>query len=349
MKKPGFKSLLALAGLALIVTYQNCGWELENSMDDGSSMGGGRPFAYSAQIDRIAYLSCDQNSADSTMFTLKAGAYDTTRAGIRLRPEFRNQVAGYAPNRRIEAMNEDAHNRDAQLQMGLRPLTDIENYMVLGTQPVVKNILSQLNISPIAPDLAALTATQYLPDSKYSLKTFFQLGDANTGVLRDQLSSQQTVLATTFLQPGERYVARKYETKTPGHAYQLNFNCGPSNVHVLCQVGEIDLLTNNPTGNWDCPTSFRFRVIRNGDAGAAGCSNFGAIPAMGTTEYQVYTQVRNILGASGWAIDMTNRCVMPTSGSCYRAGAIDYNSGATCDQTGQPSCVRHLSVCLKNS
>ncbi|HEX4924596.1 MAG TPA: hypothetical protein VFV50_10940 [Bdellovibrionales bacterium] len=347
MKKPGFKSLLVVAGLALVVTYQNCGWEMENTMNDGASTGG-RPFAYSAQIDRVAYLSCDQNTGDTTMFTLKAGAYNTTSAGIRLRPEFRNEVAGYAINRRIEAMNEDAHNRDAQLQIGLRPASDLENYMMLGTQAMVKNVLSQLNVSPIAPDLAALGANQYLPDSKYSFKTSFQLGDANSNALRDQFSSQQTVLTTTYLAPGERYVARKYETKTPGHAYQLNFNCGPSNIHVLCQVGETDLLTGNPVGSWDCPANFHFRVVRNGDAGAAGCSNFGAVPGTGTTEYEIYTQVRNILG-SGWAVDMTNRCVMPTTGTCYPAGPVDYASSGNCDQTGQPTCVRHFSVCLKRS
>jgi hypothetical protein len=347
MKKLNLNFCLALGLLLLALGYQNCGWEMESPSADSSSSSGSL-FAYSATVDRIAYMGCSDNNTNTEFFTFRAGAFDTNRAGVKLTPEIQKLLTGKTTTRKIEILNEQEYNRDAQLQLALRPFDDLAAAITVNGIAVFKNILTPLNLSPIAPDLVALAANTYLPDSKYSMKGNLQFGQANDNGLRDYLSQKSAILTLTYLKKDQQYISRDIEGKVPGQGYHVRFDCGMSNKHVLCSVQEYDLYKKQPVGSWDCPAAYQFRIIRDGEAGNAGCNAFGAVPSAASSDYAIYNEVRRILG-NNWHIDMYNRCVMPSSGigSCYGSQTIDYSLSGSCDQPGQAACVRHLSVCLK--
>jgi hypothetical protein len=141
----------ALALIMLALAYQNCAPEMDAPTDQSSQSAAA--FAYSVTADHIAYMSCTDTSNATDFFTLKLGTYDTTTSGVSLRKEFREAISKYALSRRIEILNENPINRAAQIQVALRPATDFVGVTTVNGQPVFKNVLGLLNLSPIAPDL----------------------------------------------------------------------------------------------------------------------------------------------------------------------------------------------------
>lgn len=337
-------SLLAAVTLTLLLGYQNCGPEL--GATDGNSASGGSPFGYSATFDRIAYMSCPAATTSQDYFTLRAGAFDTNTSGIQLSVDFRNSVGSYPANRKIEILNQDAYNRDAQLILGLRPFDDLKTAVTVNGQPAVRNLLTPLNLSPIVQDLVNLSGGQFLPDSKFPLKGNLQLGISNDQAFRDSMTQRTFVLALTYLEAGQRFASRMMGDKVPGSAYHTQFDCGPTpaNMHVLCAIEDYELLSGRTGGSWDCNDNYHFKIVRPGEAATAGC-NFGSPQ----TTNPIFIEARKILGPN-WAIDVNGGCIQNNSGACYAPGTstVDYNSGANCDQTGQPACARHFSLCIKD-
>ncbi|MEQ1877085.1 MAG: hypothetical protein ABL958_10595 [Bdellovibrionia bacterium] len=346
MKQLKTKGVLLVVGAALVLGFQNCGPDIGLGEGDDDSLGGA-PFAYSVSFDRIAYLSCSAANTGTTHFSLKGGAYNTASSGIQFSPEFRAVTRNYVANRKIELANQDDYNRDAQLTVGLRPFDDLKSVTTVNGTNMVKNVLTPLNVSPIVQELANLADGAYLPYTQFPLENAFQLNAANDQTFRDMLTQQSMVMAVTFLEAGQRYASREVDGKIPGSAYHTSFDCGstPANMHVLCAVEDYELMSGGSGGQWDCPADFHYKVIRNGDAGTAGC-NFGS-PQTNNPEY---IELRRILGPN-WQIDIGANCIQPTQGSCYpnTVTSVDYNLGTNCDGAGQPACVRHFSLCLKDN
>jgi hypothetical protein len=346
MKQTLTKFLMLMALGLVVFTYQNCGPEMGG--EAGQTSQSNAPFAYSVTADRIAYMSCTDTTNVQDFFTLKLGAYDTSRTGVTLRSPFRSLIYSYPLSRKVEILNENAINRAAQIQVALRPLTDLVGITTINGKPVFQNVLTPLNLSPVAPDLVSLASGQYLPDSKFPLRGNLQVGIANDENFRDQLTSKQIMLTMTFLEEGQKNFSRTVNSKVPGTGYHVALDClgGLSpDMHILCGVEEYDLETDTVVGNWDCPTQYHFKIVRNGEAATAGC-DFSNPP----TGNPVWIEAGKILG-SAWRIDINHRCIMPATtsvGSCYGSGVIDYGLSA-CGQPGQPICARHFSLCIKDN
>lgn len=332
-------SVLIVTSAVLVLGYQNCGPDAPSSSNNSSA--GGAPFGYSASVDRIAYTSCDSTTTSADYFSLRAGTYDTSSSGVQLSSEFRNAYGGLPLNKKIELLNVDEHNQNAQLALALRPFDDLTAATSVNGTPAVKNVLTPLNAAPIVNDLASLTGSQFLPDSKYQLRGSFQFNAGNDQSLRDVLTQRAHVLSLTYLAKGQRYISRVIGNDVPGSAYHLMFNCGLPG--VLCGVQEYDMLSGQGAP-WDCSPNFQFRIIRQTDSAAAGC-NF----SNPQTNNPIYVELRKILGTN-WQIDVNGRCLLNTGGTCYAASvnAVDYNNGPNCDQQGQPACARYFSLCVRD-
>jgi hypothetical protein len=121
-------------------------------------------------------------------------------------------------------------------------------------------------------------------------------------------------------------------------------------------VREVNLanpLDTTSIGQWTCPVSMQFRIIRAADLGTAGVNcNVKPDPALMPADLAI---VRKSLPVEDWYVDMANHCIIEkTHGTgCYgTASKVVYTTDACYTDVTNPGtasgiCVAYASVCYR--
>lgn len=362
-------------GMFVLMAYQNCAQAPEDSsLSSASSYQSKLPFAYQAQLDTIAYMSCsDVQAAVDTRayFTIRAGAYKSTN-GLSVSDEYLEATKYYTTTDRAKSLALSERNANMRLTLSIRDSSNLQQvWTENGGDPVLgkdkESFVSQLDSDEIAGPLAALgsgsTFRNYFPGASekrlLEASVRFYKYDNITTQTRNNLSSNSAILVAGFTNSGDESDAKLsapsdfdsdtgYTSKTRvyGVGYRVGFTL-PLNVisgqnRVLANsVSEINLANNSSTGpGWTCPSEFQFKIVRPEDkiAGRVVC-NTGVDRATSAQQARL-DAIRRVLRVEDWYVDVANNCVVPRSGGDYCYGAaFAQNSGTKFISYNATSCV----------
>lgn len=117
----------------MMLAYQNCGGELQDSMFDEL---GGASDIYEVKIDQIAYMSCSEQknviNEQKMFFTFRAGAYGEN-AGLRINPTFLQRYKNIKKNDLMDKLMEDTVFAGSQIQFSIRKQTDLSQMFIGGS------------------------------------------------------------------------------------------------------------------------------------------------------------------------------------------------------------------------
>lgn len=341
---------IAVIVVGLLLTFQNCSQPLDqNANQTLQAFKNGLPFAYSAKIDTIAYMSCSRVPSGYdplAYFTFKVGAYTAGSSGLGLNDTFLSATKYYSTDYRATAFAESEANQGAMLQLSIRKSNDYQtpvsgNQQALHVGQDLGPFLSELDTNPIASQLAVLGSNQF--------KNYFSGNTADfangTGLMQSSLGFLQSETTITsvrsLLQTNQALLALTYtatadpaskDARGPngttksgiyGTGYKIGFRT-PSgwsgDNRVLSSVTEMDLGagTTPAIRQWTCPPSMQFMIVRREDVAPIGniLCNQAPDPAPGTlsaSDQKILTALRNVLPSGDWYIDMQYHCVVPTS------------------------------------
>lgn len=153
----------AAAGI-LLLGFQNCTQPANvQKTDDIKSLAEKSGFAYNANLDEIAYMSCYNVKPDAAngtaFFTIRAGAYRT--GGLRLEDSFVNEVAKRSTQNQVDILSSSAANANTIMQLALRPKANLQSILQSGSSPVrgadYSNLLDALGSPAVSETLIRLT------------------------------------------------------------------------------------------------------------------------------------------------------------------------------------------------
>jgi hypothetical protein len=373
------------AGIGLLLAYQNCAQAPNDTDTDlNSSYQTSLPFAFKAQVDTLAYMSClDMSDAveKRAYFTFRLGAYRNTVAGLSLTDDFRTATQYYTTTDRALAFAQSDHNAGARLTLSIRDRGNYQSLWSTSTtlpQYELDSFLPPLEGEEIAGPLAATTKGQfvnYFPGSsdkrliEASLRFYKSKGDMDNtratlegnGLLAVAYAASADELDTALRGPGDFDEGATSTAKyVYGSGYQVSFSLA-NNIagqpfqngerRVLTSVSEKNLETGVSNGSsiWDCAN--RFMIVRPEDA--VGRCNTGVDRYANATQQKQLEAIRRVLRVEDWFVDMTHLCVVPkrTGDYCYGKNlgtrTIQY-SAVTCVDNGTQACPHYVSVCIRN-
>lgn len=375
-----WRRILGGAVLGSLLVFQNCSdTGLEEGESSLSSYMEGLPFAYKASMDTIAYMSCSRmkNSYEPrAFFTFRAGAY-TPLSGLEITPEFAEATKYYTLQTKREAFGDSLSNSNTRPQLALRSSSNLQSVVVNGAAKngaSLGTMLSNLSSSPVVEHLVTMQ-----PGVK---KNYFSSGAENrllasslrfndgdeenvAAELRKILKNNEALLALTFTDTDNpddakaRGPAGVSTNQAYGVGYQLRFGVPEgwttAEQRVLTTVHEVNLSQGYPGtgGQWDCPASMQFKIVRPEDIADAGACSLAVDYYSNETQRVALEAIRRVLPVEDFYVDVVNRCVVPKahiateSQSCYGdrtgRGDIDYTSSSCSGD----SCPHHVSVCIK--
>lgn len=152
-----------IAGVCLLLAFQNCA----QPADDGSlnsSLEELTPFAYNAQPDTIAHMSCsgmsDAGPDRRAYFSFRVGAYNPATGGLGTLKSFREAMKYYNNDQRSRVFGISSKNSNTYLSLSIR---DISNYQKVWKEGETRAgeeldaMLPDLSSAQIAGPLAAST------------------------------------------------------------------------------------------------------------------------------------------------------------------------------------------------
>jgi hypothetical protein len=371
--------------LGMILTYQNCAQTPDSTSNSASSYASSLPFAYSAQIDTIGYMSCSEIKTavePRAYFSFRVGAYDPSTGGLKLTDDFQRATRFYSTQQKAQALAQSDLNKGARLTVSIRSRTNLQqiwyqNSLEVGNE--IDSLLPPLDSMDVAGSLAGTgqgVYRNYFPGSgakrlmEGSLRFYEFENVAKTTRNNLEGSGTPSYLVVGYstnsdeLQTNLRVPAATTGTTQPasvaygrGYAFTFNLPNGYTNAErrVVSQVREIDLSTGQPpVGNstWDCSTSYQFEVVRPEDivAGRVLCNT---APDIATSAQQKQlAAIRRVLRPEDWYVDLNHHCVVPkiTGDYCYgtlqTGQAIQYG-GTNCTTTTTNLCPHFVSVCVR--
>lgn len=218
------RHVLTVACVGLILIFQNCAQTDSNSSGDFSSFEAQLPFAYTAKLDTISYMSCS-NMADNPpsekrgYFSIRAGAYGTctgttcapftgTNAGLGITEDFRSAIKYYDNNQRRQIFSLSSKSSNTLLSLSVRSSSAYQNIWKEGNLNAGEELdamLPALDSEAVAGPLGASLSGQlfnYFPGSQSkrlmegSLRYY---NYENTAKLtRDSLNSREALLVLGY-------------------------------------------------------------------------------------------------------------------------------------------------------
>lgn len=288
--------LAVFAGTLLI--FQNCSSNMTDQGIDNTSLSYEErlPFAYKAQPDTIAYMSCGrlkEGYDQSTYFNFRVGAYKTDKtSGLGVSSEFLKDTASFSLEERARAFANSKLSADTMLQLSIRDsmtmsVLCLESQQCPGEAQNVDNFfarnqtLDSLDITRHLTTLQAGTYQNYFSgaSSKRLMEASLRFLDTDVGnrLIRNRLNNASGAENRAVLVAGytdtpniESRNLRGVDSAAPqkvyGVGYQLKFGVPPrfssAENRSLLSVTEIDMLTGNPVAgaDWDC--SLRLMVAQ---------------------------------------------------------------------------------------
>lgn len=362
------------------------------------------PFAIDATFDQIAYNSCAKSglATNKGYFTISAGAYGSFGGGVKLTSQYYSYIdANFFPIYPETTITEAQYrsyladspaNSEAQPVLAIRTnnsLTDIHSASKSATLGVdVVPMVSSLTDSLLMTSLSKNTTTTYFPFSSegkvLEAKLTFNSDEALAQSFRDDLMQAGLMTLTYSKKGGEINEVRAPSSATPvkkayGRAYRLTFgnvnatlggNTRANNPNnILTEVYEGNLENSSAAGTqWQCAQARRYMVVRAQDA-ATACPAEDPSTLTNPSYRHELQVVRRHLRADQWDVNITNRCVVPKSGSstaCYPeetlngvAVGVQYDRTLECFQsnkdashylngTPQKRCAQFISICTRS-
>ena len=344
------RHVLVVAAAAMVLVFQNCAQSADSSLSNQSSQSVDLPFAYKAQVDTIAYMSCSEitNTVEQrAYFTFRAGAYNNNTGGLSITDDFRTKTLNYAATQRAKALSQSDLNANVRLNLAIRQSTNLQVPFLVGPLAVGKDIdsfLPQLDSDVVAGPLAAVTKGQmvnYFPGSQAqrlmeaSLRLYQDEKDATT--IRALFNTESAMLVAGYskdleeMNPAIRVPAGGLATQAYGFGYKVHFAVPASHTaadpRVLSPTGvqEIDLQNGTDTkSTWDCNSAYQFQIVRPEDQLIAGTGTIRCAgtpdPLGNTTNANIVRALRRVLRVEDWYIDPVHACIMPKPNPITPAG-----------------------------
>jgi|GEM_PF-1479362 len=178
------RHVLIVSCIGLILTFQNCSQASVDGENEEQSFESQLPFAYSATIDTIAYMSCSgmsENPPDKrAYFTIRAGAYGTCNptdtvcqqnpfasslAGLSMSKDFRDATQYYDKKQKAHLFSLSDKNSNTLLSLSIRSTSNYqtpwkEGNLVAGEE--LDAMLPALDTAAVAGPLGFSSAGQML-------------------------------------------------------------------------------------------------------------------------------------------------------------------------------------------
>jgi hypothetical protein len=344
--------MMSLASIAII--FQNCAAPLDEERDV-TSVAANAPFAYEAKLDHIAYMSCTgvSSSAGSPVFTFRAGAYEPN-SGLRLSENFKYATRNLLTGDKVRVLQESELNSGLKLNLALRRF---DQYQTVLTPFISGFTPGELSGSTVATKLANATNTNYINNFSTTLRFEESLYLTNASPTnQDSIKNGSLMLALTYNNlAGSNGYAQGPTLNSNTSIYGSGFTTTFDNRYIS-SMSEKSLLDGSPITTWDCPTTWRFMIIRSSDLGTTGaiCENTAYNPNLQNAEpipssaaqQEMYSAIRNILPANKWSVNLNRRCIViqDAAASCYPSGtAINY----TLVNSTAANAPHYLSICKR--
>jgi hypothetical protein len=353
------KRILLAAILSILISafiYQDCSEPANFPANSLSSLAQKMDFPYSAKVDQIAYMSCNQLAQglydDSAYFHFRVGAY-RSGSGISVNQSFKDnsKVSSRSMDDQVKVIGEAPSVIGARPQISIRDYSDFQAIITQNQGGQVQEgadvasfftPLDGPDFAHLALNMVAGEAVRYVRNESVSGNrlegTLHFNSTYNTSVdIRNHLQNGSAFLALTYLGPGGKNSARgpidfgldtkKSDISVYGSGFQLSFRSpqfagGQYPPNVLSAVSEIDLKSRGvPASNspWTCDPAMQFKILRTNlfaDTKLAGCNMQSDDPLDGKLAV-----VRKSFRVEDWYVDMANRCLIPKKlgGGCYAA------------------------------
>lgn len=382
------RHVLAVAGISIFLSFQNCAQppDASESSASSSSFEDGLPLAYDFKLDTISHMSCSQMGAGENSveprayYTFRAGAYNNATGGLSITSAFREATRFYSPAARAAALANSSINGNTGFHLALRVSNDLQRVFQVDefrAGQEQESFLGNLNAPEVAGPLSALQPGLYMnyfpgTQSKRLIEASVRhlAYDNLVKEARDKLQNGELMLvaalgdSTDVMSTSLRAPSDSTGNKAYGSGFRLQFSLpvgdNGGERRVLAPSGgvtEIDLQTGQTvSANWNCSTSFQFKIVRPEDVAAGRVTCFAGVDRFTSSAQQAaLNAVRRVLRVEDWYVDLVNRCVMPKGGTaggdlCYGTlGGRTIQYGVTnCSNTTTTQCPHMVSVCIRN-
>lgn len=159
--------LAGLVVISVLFAYQNCAPTNDSGTSTLSSYASTLPFAYRAQIDTMAYMSCSNITAGvnpRAYFSYRASAYSNRTGGIMLSSPFITATSHYTTANRALALSSSDLNAGALLNLSIRSRSNAQSvWQTTGVRSgyEIDTFLPELD----GPDVAGVLAATGAPSA----------------------------------------------------------------------------------------------------------------------------------------------------------------------------------------
>lgn len=372
---------LAVAGIGLLLAFQNCSQAPEGE-DDSSSYESRIAFAYEAKLDTIAYMSCSGMGEALPpnrrgYFTIRAGAYNRQTGGLGLTQQYIDETKFYNTTERARILGISDKNSNTRLSLSIRSSTNYQAPWVEGQRNVgeeLDSMLPPLDSQAVAGPLGGMKTAgalmNYFPGShtqrlmEGSLRYYNFENTAN--LTRNSLNNGESMLVLGYSSSSdESDIGLRSPAADPltgfkppsnsaygtGHRLSFSLPAGYSSGEprvlmpgISTGITEVDLVTGQQkASNWACSTSTQFMVVRPEDLNRITCAR-GPDRYADANEMAALAAIRRVLRVEDWYVDMTRRCIVPKGTGDYCYGPLN---GRTI-QYGVANCInspQNLTMC----
>lgn len=370
---------LILAGICLLMIYQNCAEAPESNSETKSSYQAGLPWAFSEKVDTISYMSCSEIKAPvepRAYYSFRVSAFNPNTGGLTLTDAFRNSTKYYSNTDRARVIGASEANANIRLNLSVRSRANLQQIWAQGELRVgdeISSFLPPLDSAEVAGPLATMPQGRYInyfpgPQEQRLMEAslrFYEFENVSVNTRNGlQGAGEPSYLVVGYGNAGDELDDRlRSPSSLPQRAYGTGFaltfglpagwSSGESRViSPNGGVQEIDLQTGQMrAGSWDC--SYQFKVIRPEDVGAlpgSACNRTVDFFA-DASQQAALNALRRVLRVEDWFVDVANRCIVPkrTGDYCYGAlqGRTITYAAPNCVNGGSTMCPHFVSVCIR--
>lgn len=346
--------------------FQNCAQPLSEE-DEISSIAANAPFAFDIQMDTVAHMSCGNMSGydRDAYFSFAAGALNPG-SGLKYSAAYMNHTGGIGAARRQLLLDESPLNSGAELQIGVRRITDYNIFSPGGSN------VEGFAYANYAAGLTTPEVALSLPEGLGSARTnnFGALGSlvikndlvqSNFSSLsRSEMIGSQALLAIGYgNNSNPNGPVRPTANRAYGRGIAMNFQRAPhissGEATQVSQAIEYNTENGNPIGAWSCPSTSRYLIVRNSDAGVNFTCGANLIPGVeenpSVGQEAELAELRKFLPVSKWGIDLNRKCIVPkngVAGNCYGgSNSVRYTGVNQTCSGALGNCPHYVSICKR--
>jgi len=158
------RPVLMIAGILLLMTYQNCAQAPESDQTSQSSYQSGLPFAYKEAVDTIGYMSCSEIKDPverRAYFSFRVSAFNPQTGGLTMTDAFRNSTKYFDNTARGRAIATSDVNANTRLNLSVRLRGSLQSIYSQGEMRAgddIDSFLPSLDSAEVAGPVASVDA-----------------------------------------------------------------------------------------------------------------------------------------------------------------------------------------------